>query len=245
MANLFVEIAKGGPIMVPIVGLSVATIAIALDRTVFWYKTSRGGNRIAAQILEAARLDLDKARQIAEDANHLPMARFLLAPLQLENPNAETFRLALETAGDREFVQMRQGDKLLETVVAMAPLFGLLGTVTGLILTFFNLNVGGGGGGGGGNVDLSKAAAGIAEALVTTAGGMVVALMALAVLRVCITMQSRQMDSFSDMGSELELIYRQYWADWNPEQEENSAGTIDRATANQLADLIQQLARKS
>ncbi len=243
MANLFTEIAKGGPIMVPIVGLSVATIAIALERTLFWYKQSRGGNRIAAQILEAARVDLDKAREIAEDADHLPMARFLLAPLQLENLNPETFRLALEAAGDREFVQMRQGDKLLETTVGMAPLFGLLGTVTGLILTFFNLNIGGGTGGGGSNVDLSKAAAGIAEALVTTAGGMVVALMALAVLRVCVTMQSRQMDAFSEMGNELELIYRQYWADADPSPNHDEA--IDSAVMNQLADLIHQLARKS
>jgi biopolymer transport protein ExbB len=214
MANLFNEVMKGGPIMIPILGLSVATAAIAFDRTIFWYKTSRGGNPIAAQILEAARIDLDKARAIAEDASHVPMARFLLAPLQIENPDPETFRLALETAGDREFVHMRQGDKLLETVVAMAPLFGLLGTVTGLILTFFNLNVGGGGGGAGSNVDLSKAAAGIAEALITTAGGMIVALMALAVLRVCVTMQGQQMDRFSEMGSELELIYRQYWSNW-------------------------------
>ncbi|NJR48882.1 MAG: MotA/TolQ/ExbB proton channel family protein [Leptolyngbyaceae cyanobacterium CSU_1_3] len=247
MSNLFLEVAKGGPIMVPIVGLSVASLAIAFERSLFWYRISRGGNRIAAQILAAAREDLDKARAVAEDAQHMPVARFLLAPLQLEQPDPETFRLALEAAADREFVQMRRGDKLLETVVAMAPLFGLLGTVTGLTLTFFNLDAGGSGGSGGkANVDLSKAATGIAEALVTTAGGMVVALIALAVLRLCVTMQSRQMDAFSDMGSELELIYRQSWhqTKWAEVSSSNRPMPEDEKVVEQLATLIQQLTRQ-
>ena len=59
--------------------------------------------------------------------------------MQLRQPTPETFRLAMEAAGDKEFVKMRWGDKLLETIVAVAPLLGLLGTVTGLIGTFNNL----------------------------------------------------------------------------------------------------------
>jgi biopolymer transport protein ExbB len=101
---------------------------------------------------------------------------------------------------------MRRGDKILETIVAVAPLLGLLGTVTGLIATFNNLNIGSGGG-----TDTSQAAAGIGEALITTAAGMVVAIMALLVFRVLVSLQAQQMDYFSEAGNELELIYRQYW----------------------------------
>jgi biopolymer transport protein ExbB len=93
-------------------------------------------------------------------------------------------------------------------VVAIAPLLGLLGTVTGLINTFFNLKIGGGGGN---SIDTSKAALGIAEALITTASGMVVAIIALAIYRVCVSLQSAQIDYFADTGTELELIYRQIW----------------------------------
>ena len=102
---------------------------------------------------------------------------------------------------------MRKGDKLLETVVAVAPLLGLLGTVTGLINTFQNLDIGGGQG----SVGATEAAGGIGEALITTAAGMVVAILALLVLRVMVTLQAQQMDYFSEAGNELELIYRQYW----------------------------------
>jgi biopolymer transport protein ExbB len=207
MSNLLDLVMKGGPVMIPIVGFSVATIACALERAWFWYQLLSQEDRIVHDVLEAARYSLDEARTIAEQAQHLPIGRFLLAPLKLKQPSPETFRLAMEAAGDREFVQMRKGDKLLETTVAVSPLLGLLGTVTGLIATFGNLNVGGGGT----TEQATRAASGIGEALITTAGGMIVAILALLIFRVLVTFQSQQVDYFSEVGSELELIYRQVW----------------------------------
>jgi biopolymer transport protein ExbB len=207
MSTLFSLLAKGGPVMVPIVGLSILTLACGLERGWFWYHLLSKEDEIVHEVLDAARSDLGKAAAIAEQAQELPIGRFLWAPLRLKQPTPETFRLALETTGDREFAQMRKGEKLLETVVAMAPLLGLLGTVTGLIMTFFNLNIGGGGT----SASTTLAARGIAEALITTAGGMVVAIIALAIFRVLVSLQAQQMDYFSDVGGQLELIYRQIW----------------------------------
>ncbi|MBW4694797.1 MAG: MotA/TolQ/ExbB proton channel family protein [Lyngbya sp. HA4199-MV5] len=206
-STLFEFLSEGGPVMIPMAGLSVATLACALERAWFWFQLSRGEDRIAHDVLDAARYSLDEARTIAERNQTLPIGRFLLAPLKLKHPTPETFRLAMEAAGDQEFVRMRKGDKLLETVVALAPLLGLLGTVTGLITTFSNLNIGGGGTG----ADTSKAAAGIGEALIVTAAGMVVAILALAAFRVFVTLQTQQIEYFSKIGSELEVIYRHVW----------------------------------
>lgn len=206
MTTVFDFLAKGGPVMVPILSCSVLTIATAFERTWFWTRLLQGEGQVVNEVLDAARRDLGEAAAIAAEARDNPVGRFLLAPLRLKNPSPETFRLALENAGDKEFVKMRRGDKILETIVAVAPLLGLLGTVTGLIATFGNLNIGGGGG-----TDTSQAAAGIGEALITTAAGMVVAILALLVFRVMVTFQAQQMDYFSEAGNELELIYRQYW----------------------------------
>lgn len=193
--------------MIPIVGFSVATIACALERAWFWYELRSQEDRIVHDVLAAARYNLEDARAIAENAQHLPIGRFLLAPLRLRYPTPETFRLAMEAAGDKEFVRMRKGDKLLETTVAVAPLLGLLGTVTGLIVTFGSLQIGGGGT----TEQATAAAGGIGEALITTAAGMIVAIMALLVYRVLVSLQTHQIDYFSEVGSELELIYRQVW----------------------------------
>ena len=207
MSNLLDLVIKGGPVMIPIMGFSVATVACAFERSWFWYRLLSQEDKIVHDVLEASRYSLNDAKTIAEQAQELPIGRFLLAPLKLKQPSPETFRLAMEAAGDREFVKMRKGDKLLETTVAVSPLLGLLGTVTGLIATFSSLNIGGGGT----TEQATQAAAGIGEALITTAAGMIVAIMALLVFRVLVTLQSRQMDYFSEVGSELELIYRQVW----------------------------------
>lgn len=193
--------------MVPVVGCSVLTFATAFERSLFWIRLLRREEQVVNAVLDAARRDLGEAAAIATHSQDLPIGRFLLAPLRLKSPSPETFRLALEAAGDKEFVKMRRGDKMLESIVAVAPLLGLLGTVTGLIATFSSLNIGGGGG----TEEATRAAAGIGEALITTASGMIVAIIALCVYRVLVSLQANQVDYFSEAGNDLELIYRQYW----------------------------------
>ena len=193
--------------MIPLLGLSAATLTCALERGWFWYRLLSREDRIVHDVLETAQYDLKKAAAIAQKVQELPIGRFLLAPLQLNQPTPETFRLAMEAVGDNEFVEIRKGNKLLETVVAMAPLLGLLGTVIGLITTFSHLKIGGGGT----SANASQAAAGIGEALIATATGMIVAIIALAFFRILVTLQARQVNYFSRVGSALELIYRQVW----------------------------------
>ncbi len=227
--------------MVPIGALSVLTITCALERTWFWWHTIQGEKQLVSKILQVSQDDLGEAKTIAEQAQRLPIGRFILAALRLNQPTPETFQLAMVAAGDREFIEMRKCDKLLETIVAIAPLLGLLGTVTGLIATFFNLNIGGvGGSGGGGNVDLSKASQGIAEALITTAGGMIVAIMALIIYRACVGLQAAQIDYFSEVGSELELIYRQRWYEprMNQEQQKNLSHDLLQQMVTLLNDRL-------
>lgn len=232
MAALIDLVMKGGPVMIPIVGFSVATVACGLERAWYWYRLLTQENQVVQDVLEAARHDLSEAEAIAEQAQDIPVGRFLLAPLRLRQPSPETFRLAMEAAGDREFAEMRKGDKLLETTIAVSPLLGLLGTVTGLINTFNNLNIGGGGGEGT-SVQATRAAAGIGEALITTAAGMIVAILALLVFRLLVSLQARQMDYFSAAGSELELIYRQFW-DESALEEDGAVGAIASGSRNPM-----------
>ncbi|MCG9885396.1 MAG: MotA/TolQ/ExbB proton channel family protein [Cyanobacteria bacterium] len=215
MALVFDLLVKGGPVMWPLLGLSIATVTIAVERSIFWVRFLSREGRVVHDVLAAARYSLEDAAEIAQGARSLPIGRFLAAPLQLRSPSPETFRLALEASGSQEFSLMRRGDKVLETIVAIAPLLGLLGTVTGLINTFGNLNIGGGGTA----QSASAAAAGIGEALLTTAFGMVVAIFALVVFRLMVILQGQQFDYFATVGSRLELIYRQVW--YEPSLPEN------------------------
>lgn len=209
MSTLYSLLEKGGLVMLPMGGLSIATVACGFERGWFWYRLLRQENRIVNEVLRAAALDLEKAKMLVKQAQHLPISRFMLSPLSLHKPAPETFRLALETAADRELAEMQKGDKLLEMTIAIAPLLGLLGTVLGLMTTFFSLNIGKTSG----SMDLTGVSQGISQDLVATAASMVVAVIATFILRVQVAMRARQERLFADVAGELELLYRQIWYD--------------------------------
>jgi biopolymer transport protein ExbB len=131
------------------------------------------------------------------------------------------FRLALETAADDELAAMRQGDKILEAVVALAPLLGLLGTVLGLISSLGSIRIS----------DLGTASTagvttGIGEALITTATGLIIAITSLAFYRLFQALWYNQVKIFRKAGSELELLYRQAWVHGENTDTHNSVKAI-------------------
>ncbi|MGA1476414.1 MAG: MotA/TolQ/ExbB proton channel family protein, partial [Prochlorothrix sp.] len=129
------------------------------------------------------------------------------APLRLNNPEPEVFRLALEAAADEELTAMRRGEKILEAVITLSPLLGLLGTVLGLMRSLGNIRLG----------DLGTASTagvtlGIRDALLSTAIGLIVAIVSSLFYRLFRIFLETQVKIFRRSGSELELLYRQAWA---------------------------------
>lgn len=192
--------------MVPLVGLSVLTLACILERGIVWVRLLRSNKRIARSILEAARYDLKEAAAIAEASSNLAISRFLLAPLQLNDPTPETFHLALQSAADREFAPMRMGDRWFESIIGLAPLLGVLGTIAKLMRLFTTVQP---------NpeqpLDIANATNRLSHAMIPIASGFIVAILAFIAYRILIGLQAHQMNYFSRMGDELERIYQQVW----------------------------------
>jgi biopolymer transport protein ExbB len=207
----FVEaIQKGGLAAWPLLFLSILSIGTIVERLWFWSMLLKGERQVADQILDAARRDWDEATRLARQSGGQPMGRFLYTPLRLANQEPEIFRLALEASADEELNAMRRGHKVLEAVVAIAPLLGLLGTVLGLIQSLTGISpetikeAAG-------NNSLSTVTGGIGEALYSTAIGLIVAVVSLAFYRLFQGMLFHQARIFNRTGNELELTYRQYW----------------------------------
>lgn len=199
---------KGGPVMWPLFGLSILSIATILERLWFWFKTTRREEELVERVLEAsANHEWDTAAQIAkQERNRKPIGRFLYAPLKRTNPDPETFKLALEASAEDELATMRKGDKMLESIIALAPLLGLLGTVLGLIRSLSGIKLGDLGTSTGSNVTV-----GISESLIATATGMVVAIVSLGFYRLFQGLISGQIKLFRGAGNQLELLYREHW----------------------------------
>jgi len=211
---------KGGLVMWPLFGLSILSIATILERSWFWFKTTRREEELVERVLAAsANHEWDTAAQIAkQERNRKPIGRFLYAPLKRTNPDPETFKLALEASAEDELATMRKGDKMLESIIALAPLLGLLGTVIGLIRSLSGIKLGDLGTAAGSNITL-----GISESLYTTAAGMVVAIVSLGFYRLFQGLISGQIKLFRSAGNQLELIYREHWLN----TQRKSTGNLD------------------
>ncbi len=200
-------IKAGGLVMYPLIALSVFALAGIMERLIFWVGILRLEQKTAENILTVARQDLKLAAEIAEQSIKVPVGRFLNAPLCLEEPEPELFRLALESSADEELAGMLKGEKLLEAAITLAPLLGLLGTITGLIISFSSLKIGDVAA----NTKSGSLTQGIGEALITTATGLVIAIFTSAFHRLFLALQDQQAQLFMKCGNQLELIYRQHW----------------------------------
>nr|WP_199308055.1 MULTISPECIES: MotA/TolQ/ExbB proton channel family protein [unclassified Leptolyngbya] len=215
--------------MYPLLILSFLSLSVAIERAWFWWKMLTREREIAGRVLEAARRDWGAAADIARRSTDQPIGRFLNSALELYDPEPDVLKLALEASADEELAAMQRGDKILESTIAIAPLLGLLGTVLGLISSLGNIRLG----------DIGTSATegvsfGIAEALYSTATGLIVALLSLAFYRVFQGLASGQVKLFQKAGNELELLYRQNWAKRGSAQ--NNSGHLRVTSPDSASD---------
>ncbi len=163
---------RGGPVMWPIALCSLITVLITLRKLLQWLfftLHTKTGAAAWLRLVETLRTEGAEATLKAATRAHTPYARVLTRAL---GQSALNPREALALEGARVARRLGNGLGVLDTIVTLAPMLGILGTVTGII-TSFNLM------GSMGVDDPTGVAAGIAEALITTAAGLVVSMVAL------------------------------------------------------------------
>jgi biopolymer transport protein ExbB len=161
---------QGGAVMWPLLALSLVSIALCVERAIFWLRTHTAAPRRRAAAAAACirRRDFAGARALA-GADSTVYGWFIGELLSGDGPTEAAARALLEDAR----IPLERFSVLLSTIITAAPMLGILGTVTGIIESFGLL--------GGRDVlsDPSMVAGGIAQALYTTVFGLVVALLTL------------------------------------------------------------------
>jgi biopolymer transport protein ExbB len=189
--------------MWPLLGLSFLAVALILERISFWTRVGRRQDRMVRDVLSTYRRSSKATVQKLEQNVDLPIARIFLAALELDQATPEEFRLALESAAQAELPLLKRFNTVFETVISVAPLLGLLGTILGLIASFSSLRLGDLGGTNSANVS-----AGVGEALISTATGLVVAIFTLLFANLFRGLYQRQIALIQEYGGQLELIHR-------------------------------------
>ncbi|MBD2566488.1 MotA/TolQ/ExbB proton channel family protein [Anabaena lutea] len=199
--NLF---KSGGVVMWPLLFFSVLAVALIIERITFWVRLSGRQNRVVREVLKFYRQgNVVSALDHLHNNADLPIARIFLAALELEEPTPEEFRLALESEAQGEIPLLKRFQNIFDTIIGLAPLLGLLGTVLGLIASFASLNIGDVGG-----TQTAGVTSGISEALVSTASGLVVAIITLFFANTFRGLYIRQIAWIQEYGGQLELLYR-------------------------------------
>ncbi|MFC1835491.1 MotA/TolQ/ExbB proton channel family protein [Thermodesulfobacteriota bacterium] len=161
---------RGGPVMYPLLLSSILATAIFLERLWFLRLSKIVPQPFTSRILAACSSgDVEKALEECEQCKRTPMGRIVKAGLQHLGSGIEAIRFMITENGNQESAGLEKHQRILATVAYIAPLLGLLGTVSGMIKAFETIashSVG----------DPSMLAAGISEALITTAAGLSVAI---------------------------------------------------------------------
>jgi len=160
---------KGGPVMYPLAALSILALAIIIERLLVLRERrflDPADVAVVSQLLAAR--DFARALGYCRERQG-PFATLVSTLIDNRNAPYDELREIMEDTGRHQLRQLQRGLSGLATVVSAAPLLGLLGTVLGMIQVFDAVSATGTGRG-------EYLAGGIAQALITTAAGLIIAI---------------------------------------------------------------------
>ncbi len=169
---MFELVKAGGWLMAPIILFSVIAVGIILER--FWTLQTRKviPKHLVATIWHWVKEGQLERSKIDEIAKQSALGKVLAAGLNNRHKERERIKESIEEAGRKVVHEMERFLNTLGTIASITPLIGLLGTVIGMIKVFNAITTEGVG-------NAAPLAGGISQALVTTAGGLSVAIIAL------------------------------------------------------------------
>ena len=171
--SIFSILVKGGWLMIPIAICSFIGAGIIVERWLTLRKARVNTGTLMNRVRQSLRGgEVGKALDICDETPG-PVARMLKDGVLRAGATRELIRETVESAGKAELYKLERGLDSLATVAGVAPLLGFLGTVTGMIRAFMDIQALGG------QVNANVLAGGIWEALMTTAAGLTVGIPAL------------------------------------------------------------------
>ncbi len=194
MAQVLAVIVKGGIVMIPLLICSLISLALTIERILFWAKLK--SREVLREILtHVEQGEFDQALKLGKTSQQ-PIARVMAAGIAHRNPAPAK---AMEAAAQAEIPVLKRRLGVLDTIVTLAPLLGLLGTVVGMIGSFDVMA----------DVGIGQPHAvigGVAEALIATATGLLIAILSLVSYNYFTARVERELDQMEHFSSSLELL---------------------------------------
>lgn len=190
---------RGGPIMWPLLVCSVVALAVTIDRTIFWIRESmRRDRHLVENVLSMAEQEAYEEIRERVRGSQDYVIRVLVSGILHRDFSLSA---AMEVAAQEQLERMRRGLGVLDTLVTLAPMLGILGTVTGIIKAFDLL-------GSSGFQDPRAVTVGVAEALITTAAGLIIAVPCVIAYNYFHKRAEQAAGEMETYGTSLEIVHR-------------------------------------
>ncbi len=184
--TLFGLLQKGGLVMVPIFVLFFIALFLFIERYLYIRKTSRLDNTFLFSIREMlVGGNVQGAINYCKNSQ-FPIAKLLEKGLNRLGSPINDIEKAIENTARVEIYNMEKNLGILSAIAKIAPMFGFLGTVAGMIRTFHDIATNGGG-----KIDIGTISTGIYEKMVTSATGLIVGIIAYMFYTLLVTMIDR------------------------------------------------------
>ncbi len=162
---------KGGWVMIPLLILSIVSIGLFIERLLTISAAKKMSKTFMDNVKENVLSgNISKARKLCQIEN-TPIARMIEKGISRIGSPLKDIEVAIENSGKIEVNRLEDNLSTLATIAGAGPMIGFLGTVIGMINSFMVMAQKGG-------ADVAGMAGGIYEAMITTAGGLIVGLIA-------------------------------------------------------------------
>lgn len=161
----------GGPIMVPIAILFVLAIYVFVERFITVRKAMQNENNFLPALKDLIQNNNIAAAKMMCEKSNTPISRVILKGLTRVGRPLKDIEASMENTGKIEVARLEKRLPVLAIVAGAAPMFGFLGTVIGMMIAFNDIAAAG-------NVEIAGIAKGINVKMVTSAGGLVVGIIA-------------------------------------------------------------------
>lgn len=184
-------------VLIPIIILSIISLSLILYKMVYFYNIRiRNQNRITSSLDELLKGNYQKALEYI-NKDRSPTADIIRYEGKLLGEgDRQFFTHKVEAFGQRKIFEMEKYVAYLSSIANVATLLGLLGTVTGMIMTFYNMMVTE-------TSDPYTLAGGISQALITTAAGLITAVPAILFYSIFLSIIRRHISSMESSSSEI------------------------------------------
>jgi len=169
--SLFSFLVKGGPIMIPIAILSAATLFIFIER----YLTIKKASKIDDRFMDSIRDYMHSGNIAAAKAlcknTDTPIARMVEKGISRIGKPIKEIEGAIENIGKLEIHKLEKNLGILGIIAGIAPMFGFVGTIIGVIKIFYNIALAD-------NISIGLIAGGLYEKMITSASGLIIGIIA-------------------------------------------------------------------